>query len=217
MNFGFYVSGNASTLKQYLQFLQSNNVGLIADLKVVISDNHQDFDLKLLCDKLKIDLVFFIENEVAKEERNICLSRTILKHFVNKNVDIGFVFGKRILAGELLLDYHLKLVNFHPAILPSFKGIKAIDQALEASSFLLGNSAHFLVEIVDSGPVIMQSIVHHSRFIDYRSIIDMQVPMLHQLVLWFDADRIVVSENKVSILSASYESGTYIPNLEFNF
>lgn len=49
-----------------------------------------------------------------------------------------------------------RIVNVHPALLPSFPGLEAIDQALEHGVALTGVTVHFVDEGVDSGPIILQ-------------------------------------------------------------
>ena len=136
-----------------------------------------------------------------------------LKQF---NADYLFCFGDKLFKGQLLKEYKNRMVNFHPSVLPAFPGLKAIDKALENNSFLLGNTAHFIDEGIDSGPVIMQSILSAVNFRDYFDVLDMQIPMLLQIVQWLNSNRISVVENKVNIKDATYEVTSYIPNLEIN-
>ncbi len=211
-NFGFYVSGNASTLKRFLRYIDDELI--VNQIKIVVSDNPNDLELTEILKNLGIPILYFDLSKYDKSEKNIVLSNFILEIFEEFSVNFGFVFGGRILKGNLLNIYKNKLINFHPAILPSFKGIKAIDQALEVNAFLLGNSAHIVIDDVDSGAIIMQNILHNSRFQDYSDVLNNQIIMLHQIILWLNEDRLIISENGAIIRDAKYEIQEYIPNLE---
>jgi phosphoribosylglycinamide formyltransferase-1 len=65
----------------------------------------------------------------------------------------------RILSPMFVKAYKNRIVNIHPALLPSFPGINAARQALEAGVKYTGVTVHFVDEGVDTGPIIMQSVV----------------------------------------------------------
>ena len=61
-----------------------------------------------------------------------------------------------LLGAGLVGRFANRIVNVHPALLPSFPGLDAIGQALDAGTRMTGVTVHFVDEGVDSGPVIMQ-------------------------------------------------------------
>ena len=65
----------------------------------------------------------------------------------------------RILTPDFVKKYYLKLINIHPALLPSFPGVHAQQQAFDYGVKISGCSVHFVDEGVDSGPVILQKAV----------------------------------------------------------
>ena len=106
------------------------------------------------------------------------------------------------------------MINFHPSLLPAFKGAHAIDNAFKEGAFLLGNSAHLIDKVVDTGPVIMQSLLHSSEYQTYDDLLDLQIPMLIQLMTWLKQKRLSFDKGKPHIKSASYAIARFIPNLE---
>lgn len=62
----------------------------------------------------------------------------------------------QLLSGEFVARFRGRVVNVHPALLPSFPGLDAIGRALEAGVDVTGVSVHFVDEGVDTGPVIVQ-------------------------------------------------------------
>jgi phosphoribosylglycinamide formyltransferase 1 len=62
----------------------------------------------------------------------------------------------QLLSEEFVARFRGRIVNVHPALLPSFPGLDAIGQALDAGVETTGVSVHFVDEGVDTGPVILQ-------------------------------------------------------------
>src|SRR5690606_11646885 len=130
------------------------------------------------------------------------------------SIDYCFCFGDHILKGDLIKRYENRIINFHPSILPNYRGRKAIDMALSDGAFVLGNTAHFINSKVDDGPIILQSVVHTNVLLDgdYDKVLDLQLPMLFQIYKWLCQHRIVIDENnKVRIIDADYSDASFYP------
>lgn len=65
----------------------------------------------------------------------------------------------RILTPRFVRAYKNRIINIHPALLPSFPGMHAARQALESGVKFTGCTVHFVDEGVDSGPIILQAVV----------------------------------------------------------
>ncbi|HVP97231.1 phosphoribosylglycinamide formyltransferase [Methanoregula sp.] len=65
----------------------------------------------------------------------------------------------RILGSAIVREYAGRMINIHPALLPSFTGLHAQRQALEHGVKLAGCTVHFVDESLDGGPIILQRCV----------------------------------------------------------
>jgi phosphoribosylglycinamide formyltransferase 1 len=77
-----------------------------------------------------------------------------------ERVGLVFLAGfMRVLEGELLSRFEGRIMNIHPSLLPSFKGLHAQRQALEYGVKLAGCTVHFVDASVDGGPIVLQAAV----------------------------------------------------------
>ena len=63
----------------------------------------------------------------------------------------------KIMSSKFVNAFKNKIINIHPSLLPSFKGNKAIKQAITSGAKITGCSVHFVEPEVDSGSLIMQA------------------------------------------------------------
>ena len=73
-------------------------------------------------------------------------------------VDLIVLAGwMRIVTPKLINVFPNRIINLHPSMLPKYKGLHAIEQALESGDEMTGVSVHYVNEELDGGEVIMQS------------------------------------------------------------
>ncbi len=65
----------------------------------------------------------------------------------------------RIISPALLKAFPFRIMNIHPALLPSFPGLHAQKQAFDYGVKLTGCTVHFIDEGIDTGPIIIQAVV----------------------------------------------------------
>jgi phosphoribosylglycinamide formyltransferase-1 len=88
----------------------------------------------------------------------------------------------QLLSGEFLHRFPRGVINVHPALLPAFAGLHAVEQALRYGVKVFGVTVHFVDEGVDTGPVILQRGV---EIPDARSVEDVMArlrPIEHELL-----------------------------------
>ncbi len=216
MKYGFYVSHKATRLTRIINSLRdSATFGyLLNDIAFVFRDCNTRDDLFASCWELGINIHQRDLSSARKDEVSYIVSNELFLAMKDFKVDYLFVFGSRLLKGPILSTYKNKIINFHPSLLPSFPGERSIDQAIEYGSFITGNTAHFIDEGIDTGQIIMQNIFISNDTFDYDMVLDKQIPMLIQIMIWLNEDRITVNDRRVIVKDAEYILDHYIPNLE---
>ena len=81
---------------------------------------------------------------------------TLGRHEVEWVIMAGWM---RLVTPEFIDAFAQRILNIHPSLLPSFRGLHAVEQALEAGVKITGVTVHHVVPEVDSGPIIAQAAV----------------------------------------------------------
>ena len=84
----------------------------------------------------------------------------IIALFEAYQVDLIVMAGwMRIVSKKFIDAYPGQIINLHPSLLPKYKGLNAVEQALKSGDSETGCSVHFVTEYLDSGAVIKQQTV----------------------------------------------------------
>ncbi len=92
----------------------------------------------------------------SREELDGAIVQTLQAHQVDCVVMAGWM---RVVTAVLIDAFPDRLINIHPSLLPSFPGIRAIEQALAAQVKITGCTVHLVSLAVDSGPILIQAAV----------------------------------------------------------
>ena len=86
--------------------------------------------------------------------------RQLIDELGKSRVDLVCLAGyMRILSGHFIREFHQRILNIHPSLLPSFPGLDAQHQAVEHGVKFSGCTVHFVEEGLDSGPIVSQAVV----------------------------------------------------------
>jgi phosphoribosylglycinamide formyltransferase 1 len=100
-----------------------------------------------------------------------------------RGVDLVVLAGyMQLLTPEFLARFPNRVINVHPALLPAFPGVRAIEQAVAYGVKVFGVTVHFVDEGVDSGPVIFQRALELSEPHDARTVHQALQPIEHELL-----------------------------------
>ena len=121
---------------------------------------------------------------VTREDYDRELAERVVAHDVGLVVGAGYM---RVLSPVFLARFPAVL-NVHPSLLPSFRGLRAVEQALAAGVEETGVSVHFMVEEVDAGPVVAQEAVPVLPDDTAETLLERLHPVEHRLLVGAVAD-----------------------------
>ena len=151
---GVLVSGRGSNLQAIVDAINSERI--VAKIGVVISDNPTANALRRVAGLDIPTAVVERKNYATKQEFEEALAAQLDLHHVELVLLAGFM---RILSPQFINRFPMRIMNIHPALLPSFPGLNAQEQAINYGVKISGATVHFVDEGMDSGPIILQESV----------------------------------------------------------
>ena len=112
-----------------------------------------------IAEQMNIPMFVFSAKEYASKAE---YEAAIVERCKQAEVKLICLAGYMRIVGETLLNaYNGLIINLHPALLPSFKGAKAIEQAFEYGVKIFGATIHYVDESLDGGKIIAQRAVEY--------------------------------------------------------
>ena len=151
---GVVVSGRGSNLQSIIDHIAEGKLNV--EIAVVVSDHKEAFALERAA-KAGIPTAV-VERKGCKDKAEFedKIDAALREAGAEVVVLAGFM---RILTGHFISRWEHKIINIHPALLPSFKGLDAQGQAVDYSVKVAGCTVHFVDEGTDTGPIILQKVV----------------------------------------------------------
>lgn len=148
------LSGRGSNFEAIYRAINEGKID--AEIGIVIS-NKEDARGLLRAKEFGLETIFLNPKEFSsREEYDLKLAEEIEK----RDIDLICLAGwMRILTPSFVQKFRNRIMNIHPALLPSFPGLEAQKQALEYGVRFSGCTVHFVNEEVDAGPIILQAVV----------------------------------------------------------
>jgi phosphoribosylglycinamide formyltransferase-1 len=154
MNIAVLCSGSGTNLQAIIDAVKAGAIK--AKIALVVSDNKDAFALER-ARRAGIETVV-INRKDYKARRDFDLR--IVEELRKRGVELVVLAGyMRLLSPEFISAYRNRIMNVHPALLPSFKGTHGIKDALAHGAKITGATVHFVEEELDDGPIILQSAV----------------------------------------------------------
>ena len=159
LNLAILISGRGSNMENILKAIKKNKIPIKPVLVIANKSDAKGLDIaKKLGVKTEI-----VESNGLKGgnwEYDSKLVSVLEKYKVTPQNGLICLAGfMRIMSPEFIRHYKGKILNIHPAILPSFPGLHSQRQALEYGVKYSGCTVHFVDEGVDTGPIILQAVV----------------------------------------------------------
>jgi len=150
---GILISGRGSNFLAIADAIAAHR--LDAEIAIVIS-NRADAPGIALAQERGLHVLSLPSKGLDRE----AYDRQLLDELQKSLVDLVCLAGyMRILSGHFIREFHQRILNIHPSLLPAFPGLDAQHQALEHGVKFSGCTAHFVEEGLDSGPIISQAVV----------------------------------------------------------
>ena len=154
INVGVLISGRGSNLQAIIDASEKGEIS--AKVAVVVSNRSDAYGLERAKKHNIPTAVFEPKNFTDKNTYELELVKTLKGY----KVDLVCLAGYMRIVGPVLLEhYQGRMLNIHPALLPSFPGLHAQKQALGHGAKVSGVTVHFVDEGCDTGPIILQTAV----------------------------------------------------------
>jgi len=198
MNIAVFCSGNGTNFQAIIGAAKTKEFN--ANIAIMICDNKQAHALERAKKGGVKTLLVLSENFKTRED----FENKIITQLENEKIELVCLAGfMRILSPEFIKKYENRILNIHPALLPSFKGAHGIKDAFEQGAKVTGVTVHFVTDKLDSGPVILQESVEISEDDTQESIEQKIHAVEHKLypgaIKLFIEGRLTIEGKKVKI------------------
>ena len=151
---GVLASGNGSNFEYIIKSIENNQLN--AEISILIVNNPDCLAIKKA---IKYNIPYVIINHrdcISREDHD----KLVLHKLQEFSVELVVMAGWMRIVGEGLINKYInRLINIHPSLLPSFKGINAIQQAIDSQVKITGCTVHYVQKEVDSGSIIIQAAI----------------------------------------------------------
>jgi len=199
MNIAVFASGRGTNLQAIIRAVKKGKIK--ANLSLVVSDNKAAHALKR-AKRAKIKTVFIDPKNFSSRED---YDSEVVKVLEAENVDLVVLAGfMRIISPVLIRRFPNKILNIHPALLPSFKGTHGIEDTFNYGVKVTGVTVHFVDERMDHGPIILQQIVK-IKDTDTAESLEAKIHKVEhkiypEAIRLFTEGRLKIEERKVKIV-----------------
>ena len=188
------ISGKGSNLKAIINKCSKKKVP--AKVIAIISSNSTAPGLKLNGKFQKI----IINNKLSKKKFERELQTNLKKLKPDLICLAGFM---KVLSSFIIKKWKNKIINVHPSLLPSFKGLNTHEKALNKGVKISGCTIHFVDESLDGGPIIAQAATIVDKKMTNKElsvkILKMEHKIYPEVVNLFAKKKISIKKNKVFI------------------
>lgn len=154
LQLGILASGRGSNFDAIYQAVMDKR--LDADIRILISDKGEAPALQKARER-GIEAVFIDPGSYPDRE---AYETVLVDTLRQQGAEVIVLAGYMRLVGKTMLQaYRHRIVNIHPALLPSFTGLHAQQQAIDYGVRFSGCTVHLVDEGMDTGPIIMQAVV----------------------------------------------------------
>jgi phosphoribosylglycinamide formyltransferase-1 len=176
MRIAVLVSGTGTNLQALLDEVHGNDGNAV----VAVASNRPDATALERAAAAGVATAAFPGHEYSgRDERDLAIADWLEAHGAELVVLAGYM---QLLSDDFLARFPDRVINVHPALLPAFPGIHAVEQALDYGVKVFGVTVHFVDGGVDTGPVILQRAVEVPDARDADQVRELLHPIEHALL-----------------------------------
>ena len=174
---GILASGNGSNFEYIVKSIQ--NKQLNAEILILIVNNPNCLAIQKAI-KYKIPYIVINHKDSNSRQEH---DKLVMNKLEELSVELVVMAGwMRIVGEELINKFKNRLINIHPSLLPSFKGVDAIQQAIDNKVTITGCTVHYVQKEVDSGAIIIQAAVPLKE-IDSKDTLKKRIQDMEHIIL----------------------------------
>jgi phosphoribosylglycinamide formyltransferase-1 len=176
MNVGVLASGSGTNLQALLDQVHGQG-----GIRIVgVSSDRPDAPALERARGAGVPVAAFPRSDYADRlERDLAMAGWLGERQVELVVLAGYM---QLLSGGFLERFPGRVINVHPALLPAFPGLHAVEQAVAYGVRVFGVTVHFVDEGVDSGAIILQRAIEVPAAEDAESVLELLHPVEHELL-----------------------------------
>ena len=198
INIGVLVSGRGTNLQAIIDATKEGKVE--GKITIVISDNQDAYALKRARENNLETRYIDFKSFKTREDYD----KKIEEYLREKDVDLVVLAGyMKILSPYFIKVFQNRIINIHPALLPSFPGLHAQRQAIKYGVKISGCTVHFVDKEIDAGPIILQKAVEVSDMDNEKSLEEKILQEEHQILIQaiqlFAQGRLIIKGRRVLI------------------
>lgn len=154
LKIGVLASGRGSNFQAIIDSIEAGR--LKAEIKILIVDKAEAYAIE----RAKKHSIEFMHIDPSKFPTKDAFYSEIANHLKKREVELVLLAGfMRVVRKPLLEAFPNRIMNIHPALLPSFPGLHGQKDAVDYGVRISGCTVHFVDEGVDTGPIIIQAAV----------------------------------------------------------
>jgi formyltetrahydrofolate-dependent phosphoribosylglycinamide formyltransferase len=196
-----FVSGRGSNLKA---IIDSPKLRQLAEVKAVFSD-------KADCPAFKIAKQFSIPTYCIGKRDGFISNHKLKDHLVSLEIELIVLAGYlKLVPGDVVSSFEFRIINIHPALLPSFGGsgmygANVHKAVFNSSARVSGATVHFVDETFDTGKIIAQRCVDISNVNSHTEIAERVLKIEHNLlpdvIEKLALKKVTIENGRVKVLS----------------
>jgi len=181
VNLAILISGRGSNMSAILNAIENKQIINIQKI-LVISNKEDSLGLQVAKSRYNVPTEIILKKNITNEEFDTLLINTLKSYEIHSTNSLICLAGFMQILGPIIVNiYKYRILNIHPSLLPSFKGLNAQKQAIDAGVKISGCTVHFVDQKMDNGPIILQKCV----------------PVLDSDNEYSLSDRILMEEHKI--------------------